>query len=207
MVRYPPLVEVQRQRSLVWAPYADVVAGLPAAGQVEVDLHAEFFLGHDQFPEQAVARSLPGHRPVPQVVTGAEPVVQLSNAVTAPRPAGSLVRCESSVPGPRASARGYPPRARIGMSCSRGCGPRRSSSISCCRRSLRDRFGELDRRVERGPGFGEPVGKPDPQCFGGSYRASGEGQLRRPARSDAAGPDSMRCRARRWTARPVRTRR
>src|ERR1700741_2769489 len=53
------------------------VSALAAAGQVEVDLHAEFFLGHDQFPEQAVARSLPGHRPVPQVVTGAEPVVQL----------------------------------------------------------------------------------------------------------------------------------
>src|SRR6516165_9629959 len=77
VVRYPPLVEVQRQWALVWAPYADVIAGLPAAGQVEVDLHAEFFLGHDQFPEQAVARSLPGHRPVPQVIGGAEPVAQL----------------------------------------------------------------------------------------------------------------------------------
>src|SRR6516165_12418529 len=77
VVRYPPLVEVQRQWSLVWAPNADVVAGLPAAGQVEVDLQAEFFLGHDQFPEEAVARSLPGYRTVPQVVSGAQPVAQL----------------------------------------------------------------------------------------------------------------------------------
>src|SRR6516165_5292451 len=76
VIRHPPLVEVQRQGTRFRAPYADVVAGLSAAGQVEVDLHAEFFLGHDQLPEQAVARSLPGYRPVAQVITGAEPVAQ-----------------------------------------------------------------------------------------------------------------------------------
>src|ERR1700733_12091671 len=72
VVGYPPLVEVQRQRARIRPPDADVIAGLSATGQIEVDLHAEFFFRHDQLPEQAVTRSLPGNWPVPEVVSGAE---------------------------------------------------------------------------------------------------------------------------------------
>src|ERR1700722_16910887 len=76
MIGDPPLVEVQRQRAGIRAPDADVVAGLTAARQVEVDLEAKLFFRHDQLPEQGVARSLPGHRSVPEVVGGAEPGAQ-----------------------------------------------------------------------------------------------------------------------------------
>src|ERR1700735_1326775 len=76
MIGHSPLVEVQRQRAGIRAPDADVVAGLTAARQVEVDLEARLFFRHDQLPEQGVTRSLPGHRSVPEVVGGAEPGAQ-----------------------------------------------------------------------------------------------------------------------------------
>src|SRR5262249_12079044 len=68
-------VQLQRERSCVRPPDADVVAGLPAAGEVEVDLHAEFVLGHGQLPEQAVTCSLPGDRSVAEVIGGAQAAV------------------------------------------------------------------------------------------------------------------------------------
>src|SRR5271166_2188697 len=147
-------MEVQRQRLRFRAPNADVVAGLSAAGQIEVELHAEFFLGHDQLPEQTVTRSLPGHRPMPEVVGGAEPVAQLPGGghkrrsssslrsassparVTAPAPVGSPARCVSSAPAALVLGRGYPPPARTETSCFPGCAPTRSWWISCCRRSF-----------------------------------------------------------------------
>jgi hypothetical protein len=76
VVGHPALVQVQCQRSRIVTPHADVVAGFSAACQVQIDLKPESFFWHDEFPEQGVARSLPGHRPVPKVVGGAERVMQ-----------------------------------------------------------------------------------------------------------------------------------
>src|ERR1700739_1704602 len=101
---------VAREGPLVGSPHADVVAGLPAAGEVEVDLHAEFFLRHGELPEQAVAGSLPGHRPVPQVVGGAE--------AGAARPGGA----HGSAPSCVASA------LRVVGTCTSSAWPRFSSS-------------------------------------------------------------------------------
>ena len=77
VVGYLPAVLVQRQRLRIRPPHAHVVSSLAGAGEVEVDLHAEFVLRHGQLPEQAVPCPLPGDRSVPEVIGGAEPRVLL----------------------------------------------------------------------------------------------------------------------------------
>ena len=88
VVGHLPAVLVQRQRPRIRPPHADVVSGLSGAGEVEVDLHAEFVLRHGQLPEQAVASSLSGDRPVPEVIGGAKAAVVLPGGGHGAWPAG-----------------------------------------------------------------------------------------------------------------------
>src|ERR1700752_4774869 len=68
---------MQCQRLGIGPPYAHVVAGFAATGEIEVDLHAELVLGHGQLPEKAVASAFPGHGSMPQVIGGPKAAVFL----------------------------------------------------------------------------------------------------------------------------------